>query len=907
MALPAGALGATVTVGSPIDTAGTAGTLVSLRVWPEVPAGLVWAADGTMIEPWSAVGTAGTLTILADQPGVLTSGTVDGAPQMVAIRSWPLMAEWRTKPSADAAPTRHYRRFAAPAPGTTVDLDLLPQDGALPVATITTVQSIYIGADAVPQVQQDATTATAAAAAAALSEAAANGAATTASGAATVATAARDAARLAEIDAEAAAEAAVAARGVAEDARDAASGSALSASGSATVATTKAGEADMSALDASASASAAAASADTASTQAGVATDKAAEATTKAGEADLSATSASGSASTATTKAGEAAASAASAAATLAGAVPKSIVDAKGDLLVGSADDTISRLAVGSNGALLVANSNAASGLEYQTPLPVLVNLLTNSDFSNGTTGWSSTEGTLSTNAGKLRFISGTRGANATFMVTPAISYTAGRKYYFSAETTLETSKDLTATNLYIGPGARQAVLSFPDTTNTSRSSAVFTANSTTNVTIVFSRLNQGKYMDLDNVMLIDLTSCFGAGNEPSKAEMDALMETWGGWFAKETPKLLPSYDWLKRTQNASTNLLPNSHFFNGTTGWQALDYCTLTAANSVLTMTGTGADSSALGFCSAGIQRLGQKIYVRTSVRATSGSAVSLSIYGGGLLAGVISAPILNQWYTPSGIITAPTTGADLGFTFIASYADPASATGQATEWKYPLLIDLTACFGAGNEPTKSEMDHLLTKYPNSWFNGTVNDLLRWYDPMRRVGSGSPYSVIAPRKVGETWTDVDQANGARVWTATGLTTTSWVVTDGDTGTRILTSWTAAGVVTGDALPANVAPTAGSAGSVRVRRCGAQVLYAIRGATWSGESVFTVPVGFRSATAQYRPTSVIVAGAPAAMVATVSTATLTIGASGQSAHATNATVVTWESNPWPVTLPGSPA
>ena len=144
MALPTGALEATITVGAGMAHDGTAGTLVSLQVWPEVPAGLVWAATGDMIEPWSAVGS-GTLTILADQPGVLTSGTVDGAPQMVAIRSWPLMARWLTKPSADAAPTKHVRRFAAPAPGATVDLDLLPQDGALPVATITTAQSLHFG------------------------------------------------------------------------------------------------------------------------------------------------------------------------------------------------------------------------------------------------------------------------------------------------------------------------------------------------------------------------------------------------------------------------------------------------------------------------------------------------------------------------------------------------------------------------------------------------------------------------------------------------------------------------------------------------------------------------------------------------------------------------------------------
>lgn len=141
MALPAGALTATVTVGTAMAHDGTAGTLVSLRVRPDVPAGLVWAATGDMIEPWSATG-AGAVTILADQEGVLTSGTVDGVAQMVAVRAWPLVAEWSTRPSADAAPTKRVRRFAAPAPGTTVDLDLLPQGGALPVATITTAQTL---------------------------------------------------------------------------------------------------------------------------------------------------------------------------------------------------------------------------------------------------------------------------------------------------------------------------------------------------------------------------------------------------------------------------------------------------------------------------------------------------------------------------------------------------------------------------------------------------------------------------------------------------------------------------------------------------------------------------------------------------------------------------------------------
>lgn len=50
----------------------------------------------------------------------------------------------------------------------------------------------------------------------------------------------------------------------------------------------------------------------------------------------------------------------------LASKVAKSIVDAKGDLIVGTAADTVSRLAVGgTNGHVLKVNSSTASGMEW--------------------------------------------------------------------------------------------------------------------------------------------------------------------------------------------------------------------------------------------------------------------------------------------------------------------------------------------------------------------------------------------------------------------------------------------------------------------------------------------------------------------------------------------------------------
>ena len=53
---------------------------------------------------------------------------------------------------------------------------------------------------------------------------------------------------------------------------------------------------------------------------------------------------------------------------TMATMVPKSIVDAKGDLIAGTAADTAARLAVGANGETLVADSSTATGLKWATP-----------------------------------------------------------------------------------------------------------------------------------------------------------------------------------------------------------------------------------------------------------------------------------------------------------------------------------------------------------------------------------------------------------------------------------------------------------------------------------------------------------------------------------------------------------
>jgi hypothetical protein len=79
---------------------------------------------------------------------------------------------------------------------------------------------------------------------------------------------------------------------------------------------------------------------------------------------------------------------------TMATMVPKTIVDAKGDLIAGTAADTTARLAVGNNGETLVADSSASVGIRYQANFAAGKNEIINGDFGIWQRGTSFTTGT---------------------------------------------------------------------------------------------------------------------------------------------------------------------------------------------------------------------------------------------------------------------------------------------------------------------------------------------------------------------------------------------------------------------------------------------------------------------------------------------------------------------------------
>ena len=66
-------------------------------------------------------------------------------------------------------------------------------------------------------------------------------------------------------------------------------------------------------------------------------------------------------------------------------AIQNAIVDAKGDLIAATAADTPARLAVGTNGQVLTADSTAATGIKWATPATPTsgMNLISRTTFSN--------------------------------------------------------------------------------------------------------------------------------------------------------------------------------------------------------------------------------------------------------------------------------------------------------------------------------------------------------------------------------------------------------------------------------------------------------------------------------------------------------------------------------------------
>ncbi len=124
-------------------------------------------------------------------------------------------------------------------------------------------------------------------------------------------------------------------------------------------------------------------------------------------------------------------------------AIQNTIVDAKGDLITATAADTPARLAVGSNGDTLVADSAATTGLRWQGNYSAGKNKLINADFAvnqrNFTTG--NTDGVYGFDRWRMN-LSNATGTYTAETFTPGSAPVAGYEAKNYAKLTITTGND---------------------------------------------------------------------------------------------------------------------------------------------------------------------------------------------------------------------------------------------------------------------------------------------------------------------------------------------------------------------------------------------------------------------------------------------------------------------------------
>lgn len=158
-----------------------------------------------------------------------------------------------------------------------------------------------------------------------------------------------------------------------------------------------------------------------------------------------------------------------------------------------------------------------------------------------------------------------------------------------------------------------------------------------------------------------------------------------------------------------ATNLVTNGDFKTNTVNWRGF-FCTLTSVDGVAEMTDQANEGFNRAFQEYGVPT-GHKIYARADVKATTNlagigipTATRLASHSGS-----------GEWEKLSFIRTVTT---ESEITLI----DNRTSDWDTVYFDNVFAVDLTATFGAGNEPTKKEMDALMAYFPNSWFDGTRN-----------------------------------------------------------------------------------------------------------------------------------------------------------------------------------------
>lgn len=389
----------------------------------------------------------------------------------------------------------------------------------------------------------------------------------------------------------------------------------------------------------------------------------------------------------------------------------------------------------------------------------IVTNELTNGDFTNGTNGWT---GVYTNLAASDKTLLATTISNPTYNYAAVAQNTllpvvAGDKYYLRA--TMHVL-DAVCSSIALSLRGTTSGHIASNTVNTPAQNTPYTVSNVVTVdnllvgnlsfriqtTYADAAAAANKVIGLKYASLVNLTKAFGAGNEPTLAQMDALISKFANSWFDATRSIFKAKDALIKQLAIDTrlsnveldaiykvnNAIRNSNFASGTTYWSANSYGVLSVASNVASVTGNGTAAYTTILqpteedCVVGdIYYTMYRYSVHDNVCASINIFLRDSLNVGAVTNISVIAPRNGEIYQHS--FTNRVEGNFSPISKIvsriqANYADTTVSSGKVLKVYNAVLINLTKAFGKGNEPSAEFVDQLLSKFPSSWFDGSRN-----------------------------------------------------------------------------------------------------------------------------------------------------------------------------------------
>lgn len=367
--------------------------------------------------------------------------------------------------------------------------------------------------------------------------------------------------------------------------------------------------------------------------------------------------------------------------------------------------------------------------------------IVVNGDFANGTTGWGhySTRSVESIVSGWLR--STWNIASIVFGTISSWNIPTANKIYvrFVSRASEATNIVVYGNQTGIGGAVTSNQLAFDIGVVESMFSGILTSTGVANnLTFQCNGLNaSGKYIELQYAIVINLTAVYGTGNEPTKAQMDEYVKRiWfdtvssvaksfsaSGWKGSVPYSELTNYSTITQTANAIaievgkkedalykqqtspfSNKVLNGDFITDLSNWTALYGTCIWEAGR---MKAYGAVSTLryqpITFTSGRKYYISFDTEIMRYVAGSVGIRFNADAAGGSTVWQINSATTLGSHRT-SNVFTMPGTS-------LSIYAGNMDTANVDSYLDNIIIIDLTATYGAGSEPTVAEMDAIIKR----------------------------------------------------------------------------------------------------------------------------------------------------------------------------------------------------